>query len=69
MIMKFLLLAVVGYVIYFFFFKDGGFSKKINKDDSETMVECAACDTYISVTDSIIKDGKHYCSKECAKLS
>ena len=68
MIMKFLLLAIVGYVIYFFFFKNSGFSKRINKDDSETMVECAACETYISVEDSIIKDGKHYCSNECAKL-
>jgi len=67
--MKLLLLAVVGYVIYFFFFKNGGFSKRINKDDSETMVECAACETYISVEDSIIKDGKHYCSNECAKLT
>jgi len=69
MIMKLLLLAVAGYVIYFFFFKNGGFSKRINKDDSETMVECAACETYISVEDSIIKDGKHYCSNECAKLT
>lgn len=67
--MKLLLFAVVGYVIYFFFFKNGGFSKRINKDDSETMVECAACETYISVEDSIIKDGKHYCSNECAKLT
>ncbi len=67
--MKLLLLGVVGYVIYFFFFKNGGFSKKIDKDDSETMVECEACDVYISVEDSIIKDGKYYCSKECAKLS
>jgi len=67
--MKLLLLAVVGYVVYFFFFKNGGFSKRINKDDSETMVECAACETYISVEDSIIKDGKHYCSNECAKLT
>ncbi len=69
MIMKLLLLGVVGYVIYFFFFKNGGFSKKINKDDSETMVECDSCDVYISVTDAIIKDGKYYCSEECAKLS
>ncbi len=66
--MKLLLLGVVGYVIYFFFFKNGGFSKKINKDESETMVECAACDTYISVDETVIKDGKHYCSNECAQL-
>ena len=69
MIMKLLLLGVVGYVIYFFFFKNGGLANKIKKDDSETMVECEECSVYISVSDSIIKDGKHYCSKECAKLS
>jgi len=69
MMIKLLLLGVAIYAVYFFFFKNGGFSKKINKDDSETMVECAACDTYISVTDSIIKDNKHYCSNECANLS
>jgi uncharacterized protein len=67
--MKLLLLAVVGYVIYFFFFKNGGFSKKIDKEDSETMVECTKCKTYISVSETIIKDGKYYCSEECALLS
>jgi len=66
MIIKLLLLGAVIYAVYFYFFKNGGFSKKIDKDDSETMVECAACGTYISVKDSIIKDGKHYCSNECA---
>ncbi len=69
MIIKLLLLAVVVYVIYLFFFRDGGFSKKIDKDDSETMVDCEKCGVYISVKDAIIKDGKYYCSKECAKLS
>jgi len=68
MIIKLLLLGVVLYIIYFFFFKNGGISKRINKDDSETMVECAACETYMSVDETIIKDGKHYCSNECAKL-
>ena len=69
MIMKLLILGVVGYVIYFFFFKEGGFSKKIDKDASDTMVECEECDIYISVQESIIKEGKYFCSKECAKLS
>jgi len=69
MIMKLLLLSVVGYVIYFFFFKNGGFSKKIDKEDSETMVACSKCETYISVSEATIKDGKYYCSSECALLS
>ena len=69
MIMKLLLLAAVGYTIYFLFFKKGGLSYKKDSEDSETMVECAACETYISVNDAIVKEGKYYCSKECANLS
>lgn len=67
--MKLLLLGVVGYAIYFFFFKKNGLSYKQENDDSETMVECASCGMYVSVRDAILKEGKYYCSKECAKLS
>ena len=68
MIIKLLLLGAVLYAVYFFFFKNGGLSERINKEESETMVECAACDTYMSVEETIIKEGKHYCSNECAQL-
>ncbi len=69
MIMKLLLLGVVGYVIYILFFKKGGITNRIDQEESETMVECAECSVYISTKDAIIKDGKYYCSKECAALS
>ena len=42
--------------------------KKRDKEIEEVMVECESCDTFISTKDSIIKDGKFYCSKECAGL-
>ena len=32
------------------------------------MVECQKCGLFISSKDAIIKNGKYYCSKECAEL-
>jgi uncharacterized protein len=66
--MKLIIFAMVAYVIYFFFFKKTKVVSDLSKDDSETMVECTECKTYISVNESIIKDSHYYCSKECAKL-
>jgi uncharacterized protein len=64
--MKLIIFGLVAYAIYFFFFKK---PKTIaDRDDSETMVECSECGTYISVSESIIKDSHYYCSKDCAKL-
>ena len=42
--------------------------KKRDKETEEVMVDCKTCDTFISTKDAIIKDGKFYCSKECAGL-
>lgn len=39
--------------------------KKISGD---TMLECSECATFVSENEAIIKDGKFYCSKECALL-
>lgn len=59
------------FLIYLFFFKKKVVSTNQNKKnnfktDSQTMVECARCGTFVSVKESIIKDGKFYCSSECA---
>lgn len=71
MLLKILLLIVVIFGIYYFFIK-----KKPNKNsktkpnrDEEIMVECDKCKTYISDKEAIIKNGKYYCSKECANIS
>ncbi len=71
MIFKWLIFGVIVYVIYVIFFKDksvtnGSSSNKKNKDkDSEEMVECCICGTFVSSKEAYIKEGKFYCSKEC----
>ncbi len=67
MIIKLLVLGVVLYGVYFIFFKKPNMLKG-KHDDSETVVECEECGVYISTKEAILKDGKQYCSKECAKL-
>lgn len=71
MFLKILVLILVLVVLYFIFFnKSLKKSKKEHKKDkkisSETMVECAKCGVYVSANEAIIKDGKYYCSSECA---
>ncbi|BAF69471.1 PP0621 family protein [Nitratiruptor sp. SB155-2] len=63
MLFKILLLAAVIGAIYYFFIK----KKPIAHDkETDTMVECDTCGTYVSNKEAIIKNGKYYCSKECA---
>ncbi len=78
---KLIVLGGLIYVVYLLFFKNGGVlqqtadatrraaRKKKERDESETVVECAACGTYVSTKEAIIKDGKFYCSKKCAGVS
>lgn len=75
MLVKGLILAVVLYVIYLAFFKKQTIkeekeqkSKKQNDKNSDVMLECAECSTFVSEKEAIIKDGKFYCSKQCAHL-
>ncbi|HIQ47571.1 MAG TPA: hypothetical protein EYH57_08115 [Sulfurovum sp.] len=69
MILKLLLFAIVGVLIYKFF---GGKLPNIGKSphekklDEDTLVECESCHVYVTVKESIIVGGKYYCSKECA---
>lgn len=68
MILKLLILAIVGVLIYKFF---GGRFPKIVKSthekklDDDTLVECSTCHTYVTVKESLIVGGKYYCSPEC----
>jgi len=74
MIIKFLALVAVLFVIYIAFFKKSNKEVRRKKSNGkknitgDTMLECANCETFVSEDESIIKDGKFYCSKECAKL-
>ncbi len=65
--MKLLIFLVVGYLIYYFFFRGGKITmqdKESDSADSETMVECSSCKTYISIKESKLIGDKRYC-KEC----
>jgi len=68
-ILKLLIFAIAGVLIYKFF---GGKLPSISKNasekklDEDTLVECKKCGTYVTVKESIIVHGKYYCSKECS---
>ncbi|MDY0117556.1 MAG: PP0621 family protein [Sulfurimonadaceae bacterium] len=64
MLLKFLLIAGVITAIYFAFFKKKPLSKK-SIEESNDMVACHTCDTYTTIEDSLLSNGKYYCSKEC----
>jgi len=72
MLLKILLLGVIIFGIYYFFIKQKPTitnSKKEadKKEADDILVECQKCGTFVSTKEAIIKDGKYYCSKECAK--
>ena len=68
MILKLLIFAAVGLLIYKFFggkLPTFGKSPHEKKLDDDTLVECTKCHTYVTVKESIIVNGKYYCSREC----
>ncbi len=69
MFLKLLLFAIIGIVIYRAL---GGKVPILDRDtpsaeepDGDTLVECAACGTYVTFKESIQFRGKHYCSRSC----
>ncbi|TLD87854.1 PP0621 family protein [Helicobacter sp. MIT 05-5294] len=65
-----LILLLVG--VYLLFFRKNTPTHKNPKNpktpQDSVMLECAQCGTYVSSEEVIIKNGKYYCSKECANL-
>jgi len=62
------LLLLIGLIVsvYFLFFKKKSLKPpSSNNSQEETMIPCAKCDTYVSAKEALIRDGKHYCSREC----
>jgi uncharacterized protein len=39
--------------------------KSEDKPESDTLVECETCGTYVTLKDAIVVHKKYYCSKEC----
>ncbi len=68
MILKLLLVIAVIASIYFLFFKKKDKTKAIKKEkDANEMVECSICGIYSEIDDSILSNGKYYCSNECLR--
>ena len=68
MILKLIIFAIAGVLIYKFFggkFPTFGKSPHEKKLDDDTLVECAKCQTYVTVKESIVVGGRYYCSQEC----
>jgi len=68
MILKFIILAIAGVMVYKFFggkLPSIGRSAEEKKLDDDTLVECEKCSTYVTVKESKIVHGKYYCD-ECA---
>lgn len=69
MILKLIIFAVVALLIYKFL---GGklpsFDRRTSEEkklDEDTLVECETCHTFVTLKESIIVNGKYYCSQEC----
>lgn len=63
--LKYLLVVTVIAAVYFFFIKKKPAVSKKQEDESSEMVECSTCQTYCEISETIISNGKYYCSKEC----
>ncbi|WP_024955277.1 PP0621 family protein [Sulfurospirillum arcachonense] len=75
MLFKALALAAIFFIIYIVFFKKPNTTIKTKRKEKkkpqpkgDIMMECQQCQTFVSEDDAIIKDGKFYCSKQCAQL-
>lgn len=69
LILKLIIFAIAGIAIYKLFggkFPSLGKKRNEKKLDADTLVECAKCGTYVTVRESVIVDGRYYCSDECA---
>ncbi|MGC9350576.1 MAG: PP0621 family protein [Sulfurovum sp.] len=70
MILKIIIFAVVTLLIYKFLGGKlptiGKKSPEEKKIDEDTLVECETCHTFVTLKESIIINGKYYCSQECA---
>ncbi|MEN8302734.1 MAG: PP0621 family protein [Campylobacterota bacterium] len=74
MILKLLLVIGVIAAVYFIFFKKKPIKntnsakkdEKKEKLEANDMIECPSCGIYSELGDSVLSNGKYYCSSECA---
>jgi uncharacterized protein len=69
MILKVILLLLILYGVYRLLggrlFSTNRKAKDLSKSDSETLIECEKCHTFVSVKDALKSSGRYYCSQEC----
>jgi len=73
MIIKFIVLAIILFIVYTLFFKksrEGVVHKQKNEKKrqqlSDDMVECTHCGVFVALDESLIRSQKYYCCSECA---
>lgn len=80
MLLKLILLVVAGVIIYVTLKKYFGVQPPKNETSAppprkdmprpdEVMVECHTCHTFVESKEALLKEGRFYCSHECAKIS
>lgn len=70
MIFKLLAVLAALFLVYIVFFKksrENTVQKKPDDKIEDIMEECPGCGTFVSKKESILSNGKYYCSKECLK--
>jgi len=65
-------LVILGLItfIYFYYFKKKPLPheenhSKSSKPQSSDMVKCSSCEIYCEISESLLSQGKYYCSPEC----
>ncbi len=65
---KWLVFALFIFVVYYLFFRKHTTTESNKEGKESIMLECDKCGIYVANHEAIFKDGKYYCSKECASL-
>ena len=64
--LKMLLFAALLFGVYYIFFRKESLTPPASSDNSpDEMIPCAKCGTYVQLKETLIREGKHYCSREC----
>jgi uncharacterized protein len=66
-LIKYIVAVVVLYILYLAFFKKRSVMNETDIQDSSVSetTQCVKCGTYVDIDDSILSNGRYYCSQEC----
>ena len=70
---QWILVIVLIALVYFLFIKkkpllgENQKPKKKKDKESDDMVACKTCGTYISLNEAMLQNGEYFCSNECLK--